>query len=100
MAQGVTQDDWRWRGQARYLSGATPHWRAWRETRPGWGHDHCAFCPVTLMDSDHKPDILREGYATDNDSHWVCAKCASDFAPQLRFMLVGGPADPAECGPA
>ena len=90
MSQQIKDDDWRLQGQEQYLSGATLHWRSWTETRSGWDHDHCSFCWAKLTDRPDDP-ALREGYATDNEYHWVCAKCAADFARRFKFKLVGGP---------
>lgn len=92
MSQGITDDDWRLMGQERFLSGATLYWRVWHETRPRWDHDHCAFCFEKFMDRADVPDVLREGYATDDEYRWVCAGCASDFADRFKLKLIGGPA--------
>ncbi|HTL28028.1 MAG TPA: hypothetical protein VL282_02355 [Tepidisphaeraceae bacterium] len=80
MSQDVKDDDWRLRGQENWLSGATLYWRAFHETRPGWDHDHCEFCWAKFLDADNVPDVLREGYTTENEDRWVCATCAADFA--------------------
>ena len=88
----ATNDDWRLLGQERYLSNATLFWRAWHRSRPNCDHDHCTFCWEKFMDRDDVPDVLRGGYTTDDEYHWVCANCARDFAPRFNFKLVGGPA--------
>jgi hypothetical protein len=92
MSQQVTDDDWRLQGQERYLSGATLYWRVWHGTRAGWDHDHCEFCFTKFMDRADVPDVLGEGYTTDDEYRWVCAKCAADFAARFKFKFVGGPA--------
>ncbi|HVT89361.1 MAG TPA: hypothetical protein VHD56_10950 [Tepidisphaeraceae bacterium] len=92
MSQQVTDDDWRLQGQERYLSNATLFWRSWHQSRPNWDHDYCSFCWAKFMDRQDVSDVLREGYTTDDEYHWVCADCAHDFAPRFKFMLVGVPA--------
>jgi hypothetical protein len=92
MSQQVTENDWRLQGQEAFLFGVTLYWRTWRETRPGWDHDHCEFCRSKFMDRDDVQDILRDGYTTEGDYRWVCAFCASDFANRLKFKLIDGPA--------
>jgi len=70
------QEDWRLRGQADYLQGATllrKQYRAWSED---WEHDHCEFCWAKFMDPhfspEHErfiaenPDVLTEGYAVQD----------------------------------
>lgn len=71
-------DDWRLTNQEKYLEAKRLTLKRWTQTRPHWDHDHCAFCSAKFMDRDH-PDILREGYATDDDRHWVCPRCYHDF---------------------
>jgi hypothetical protein len=92
MSQQPTDTDWRLQGQEKYLSDARLFWRRWSETRPGWDHDHCEFCWAKFMDRNDVPGILREGYTTDDEYHWICAGCAADFATRFGFTLVGGPA--------
>lgn len=91
MSQEVTDDDWRLRGQERYLSDVTLFWRAWHPSRPNWDHEHCSFCWAKFMDRPDVSDVLREGYATADECDWVCADCARDFARRFGFTLVGGP---------
>jgi hypothetical protein len=92
MSQGVTDDDWRLQGQERFLTGATLHWRAWHQPSPNWDHDHCVFCWAKFADRAAAADVLREGYTTDEECHWVCASCAADFAKRFKLALIGGPA--------
>jgi hypothetical protein len=61
MSERPADDDWRLRKQERYLTDATLYWREWHPTRPGWDHDHCAFCWAKFMDGHDVPDILLEG---------------------------------------
>jgi hypothetical protein len=91
MSQSVSDNDWRLMGQARYLSGATFHWRTWHETLVGWDHDHCEFCFTKISNRPELSDAVREGYATADQSCWVCATRAADFGDRFSFTLVGGP---------
>jgi hypothetical protein len=72
--------DWRLGGQERYLKGATLLKRTYRPypKNHNWDHDHCAFCWAKFMVADD-PKVLHEGYCTEDEKHWVCAKCFSDF---------------------
>ena len=84
-------DDWRLMGQERYLQGATLIWSEYRAPRPGWDHDHCAFCWVKFMEASAvtPDDALQEGYCTDDGYYWVCKACADDFKAQFGFQLRG-----------
>jgi hypothetical protein len=33
------------------------------------------------------PDVLHEGYATQDDYHWICERCFEDFREQFRWTL-------------
>jgi hypothetical protein len=80
-------DDWRLQGQERYLTGVTLVHRAWRQTRPNWrNHDHCAFCWATIADHDG-PGILREGWTTLDDYHWICDQCFADFRERFSWQI-------------
>jgi hypothetical protein len=81
-------DDWRLWGQERYLAGAMLHWATYRAPSPVWDHDHCAFCWARFMEADD-PEILREGYTTDDLLHWVCPPCFEDFRERFGWSLRG-----------
>src|SRR5262245_54244382 len=49
-------------------------------------HDHCAFCWTTFTERDDA-DSLREGYATQDDYHWVCPTCFEDFRDLFGWKL-------------
>lgn len=79
-------NDWRRRGQERYLIGARLTLRDYASHRPGWDHDHCEFCTVKLMPPPASdPDALTSGYATNDGYHWVCPACFEDFRDEFRF---------------
>jgi len=91
MSQSIKDDDWRLRGQERYLAHAQLFWRVWSQRHPDWDHDHCAFCWAKFAVFE-APDIQHEAYTTADDFHWVCAEWARDFASRFNSTLVGGPA--------
>jgi hypothetical protein len=37
------------------------------------------------------PDVLRAGYTTADNYHWVCPRCFADFRERFRWRLVGEP---------
>ena len=85
----ANEADWRLRKQENYLKGVTLVHRRYRRnpSDPAWTHDHCAFCWATFMVEDY-PDVLHQGYATDDDYHWICEKCFSDFKDMFGWTVV------------
>ena len=81
----VPADDWRRRGQERYLMGATFKRTPWSSARRGWDHDHCAFCGTKLASAEI-PDAMHEGYGTPDLYHWVCPRCFEDFREEFRWV--------------
>jgi len=84
----VADDDWRLQGQENYLQGAVLVRRPYRQYAKSatWDHDHCEFCWATF--SLHvQPDHLQEGYATEDDYHWVCEICFRDFAERFQWSV-------------
>jgi hypothetical protein len=81
------EEDWRLLNQAAYLGGATLVRKAWVQPKPEWDHDHCEFCHATFAHFDG-PDVLREGYTTQDDYYWVCPKCFADFRAQMGWQVV------------
>ena len=89
MSNTLDNNDWRLRTPKDYLLGATLYWRAWRESQPGWDHDHCEFCWAKFTDREDVKDVLREGYTTADEYWWICSACARDFAERFQFTLFG-----------
>jgi len=81
-------DDWRLRSQANFLQGVTLIRRPYRQDSPNpdWDHDHCEFC-FAKFSLDEKLDALRSGYATLDDSHWICEQCFLDFRERFEWKL-------------
>jgi len=81
-----TESDQAQTGQEKYLSGVTLVRRQWRESRPGWDHDHCEFCLAKFGD-ERLPDVLREGWTKLNEYRWICDTCFSDFKDQFKWHI-------------
>jgi hypothetical protein len=84
-----TEDDWRLQGQQRYLSGVTLVFKAWRQTRTGWDHDHCEFCGAKFSGRGGV-DTLSHGYATEDEYRWICPQCFNDFRGRFRWRTEEG----------
>ena len=85
----ATDSDWRLQGQERYLRGVTLVHRAYRRyaKNPNWDHDHCNFCWAKFMVEDY-PDVLHEGYCTEDDYNWICPQCFNDFNAQFQWRVI------------
>lgn len=66
--------------------------KPYRAYRPGWEHDHCAVCNVTLAEQSLVgDDVIHEGYATTADYKfgedyvWVCAPCFADYKDAMGW---------------
>ena len=81
--------DWRFTSQDRYLKNVTLIHRTYRRypLNPDWDHDHCAFCFAKFMIEDF-PDVLHQGYATEDDYHWVCENCFVDFREMFNWVVI------------
>jgi hypothetical protein len=82
----VSPDDWRLRGQERYLKGAVLLWARWKCPRDEWDHDHCSFCWAKFMEEDF-PEVLHFGYTTSDDYRWICKECFEDFKDQFEWSM-------------
>lgn len=56
---------------------------------PLWDHDHCEFCFAKFMEGDH-PDVLHEGYCTEDRYCWICENCFGDFRERFGWTLYPG----------
>ena len=74
----VDENDWRLTGQEKYLKGVTLYWRQYTRWSESWEHDHCEFCWAKFMVEDY-PNVLHEGYTTEDEYRWICKKCFEDF---------------------
>lgn len=81
-------NDWRLKGQERYLQGALLIWSRWAPpiNNPAWDHDHCEFCSRKFMAVD-ATDVLREGFTTEDRFRWICRRCFEDFQSKFQWKL-------------
>ena len=82
-------NDWRLTNQAEELGRRAFRWAEWTPFKPGWDHDHCAFCwtEFAAVASEHAP--LTAGWVTaDDDREWVCAPCMEDFRDPLDLRIM------------
>lgn len=74
----IEKDDWRLRGQEKYLKGATLYRTKYTPSSKTWGHDHCEFCWAEFS-LESCPDSLQEGWTTEDNYHWICKQCFEDL---------------------
>ncbi len=81
--------DWRLQGQEGYLTGVTLVHRRYRlnPTNPNWEHDHCEFCWAKFS-VDDAPDVIHQGYATEDDYRWICEPCFEVFRDIFRWKVL------------
>ena len=80
------KEDWRLTNQEDYLQGVTLYWKKYKPYRDTWDHDHCSFCWVAFG-LEGGGDALAEGYATEDDYHWICEKCFEDFKDMFHWRI-------------
>ena len=87
----VAEDDWRLQGQERYLTGRTLRWAVWWSYQEGWDHDHCEFCWAEISDRpiDDHTEYNAMWVTADDDYHWICPNCFSDFRTRFGWSVVG-----------
>lgn len=90
-------DDWRLENLKTqpYLRGVSFVRKAYKLYRPGWDHDHCVACWITLAEPGIEgDDVIHEGYATTSDFvrgadyNWVCPQCFADFRTTMGWNEV------------
>jgi len=83
------KNDWRLMNQETYLKSVTLYHRKYRQNalKPNWNHDHCAFCSAKFSLAS-SPELLKEGYATENDNHWICTQCYHDFKERFQWSVL------------
>ena len=79
--------DWRLTNQMEYLQGVKLYWREYSRWSESWDHDYCVFCFSKFMVQD-LPDVLHEGYSTEEQYHWICKGCFEDFKEQFQWDVV------------
>jgi hypothetical protein len=93
--RAVTEGDWRLMGQQTWLAGRELRWADWTAYRPGWDHDHCAFCQAEFAAAKTDHVEFTAGYVTADDGDtWICEACFEDFKDQFQWRVVSDPAQP------
>lgn len=75
--------DWR-AANARHTRGAAFEFKKYTRRSEAWDHDHCVGCWEKFMEESVSPDVLTEGYVT-NDDKWVCAECFRDLRDAMEW---------------
>ena len=78
--------DWRLQNQEKYLKGAVLFRRPYRRSSPSSDHDHCEFCWANFMEEDY-PDVLHDGYCTEDRYRWICEGCFTDFRDRFGWRV-------------
>ncbi|HEX5174686.1 MAG TPA: hypothetical protein VFV91_11150 [Gaiellaceae bacterium] len=92
------EEDWRLTGQELFLQSAAFRHKPYRACREGWEHDHCTFCIREFVEQgapSDDPEAQTAGYAAigrgpqgEDDYHWVCDECFSDFRKRFGWSVV------------
>jgi hypothetical protein len=82
----MAQQDWRLRNQEGYLQGVSLYRREYKPASDQNDHDHCEFCFAKFMQTD-APDVLHEGYCTQDRYRWICLTCFDDFHDKFAWKV-------------
>ena len=77
------EQDWRLQGQENYLRLKKLVFKNYSDRTHKSDHDHCEFCGDKF--SELIPESLKSGYTTENDYHWICNKCFTDFKDKFEW---------------
>jgi hypothetical protein len=90
----VTDGDWRLMGQQSWLTRRILRYSQWTSPRPGWNHDHCAFCHAEIAAAKTDHVDFTAGYVTADDNYtWICPPCFEDFNAEFHWTVVPTPAE-------
>jgi len=84
-------NDWRLSGQESYIQDKAVRLQKFcvRANHEQWDHEHCIFCWQKIVEDPSKypipAEVITEAYTTEDEKHWICPQCFSDF--QERFQL-------------
>ena len=81
-----TQDDWRRQGQKKYLKGINLSWKNIRNTDKTGNLIIVNFVVLNSW-KVRGPDILTEGYASDDKYRWICKQCFADFRGEYEWKV-------------
>jgi hypothetical protein len=82
-------EDWRV-DNAKHTRGAALHFRKYSRYSETWEHDHCEGCWGKFMEAA-APDVLTEGYVTDDGYRWICGECFRDLKDVMGWHLAANP---------
>jgi hypothetical protein len=82
----IYKNDWRLKRQRKYLQGIKLQWKEFRAYRSGSESDHCEFCWAKFQNVQ-QPDVLREGYASEDNYYWICRNCFDDFHEMFQWQV-------------
>jgi hypothetical protein len=77
--------DWRI-DNAKHTRGAVLRFKKYTRYSEAWDHDHCAGCWIKFTESGG-PDVITEGYATEDDYSRVCPACFRDLKDAMEWKL-------------
>jgi hypothetical protein len=78
--------DWRI-DNLRFTKGAALQFKAYTRGSGKSDHDHCEGCWAKFMESGG-PDILTEGYVTEDQFRWICAECFRELKDVMGWKLL------------
>jgi hypothetical protein len=78
--------DWRIDNADR-IRGARLRLKPYFRFSESWDHDHCEGCWAKFMDTA-APDVLTEGYVTEDDYHWICPDCFRDLKEEMGWTAI------------
>ena len=74
--------------QKSFLKGETLRWKTWKGLDNERMYNQCEFCRTTFSEPSREYQYLCEGYATADDMHWVCDRCAIELRGTFEWSLV------------
>ena len=78
-------NDWRI-DNAKWTLGAVLRFKKYTRYSETWEHDHCEGCWIKFMESSG-PDVLTEGYVTEDNYRWICPECFHDLKDAMAWKL-------------
>jgi hypothetical protein len=81
-------DDWRITNQEKHLRGAVLTFRRYRQPRPDWDHEHCAFCFAKFMESAPPGDLrLPLAFRVGQRASMICGNVDIDGDGALDVLI-------------
>ena len=77
-------DDWRLTNQLDYLFRKKIKKCNFSDF-PEKDHEHCSFCWDKF---GHDEDLIKDGYCTEDNYHWICNSCFEDFKIMFEWKIV------------